>query len=104
MFIIAKKDQKSSHKVLVTKKKYDEIIPFHERISFDIADVSNHYEKIKAAYNRIYYVSEGVMHVCINDEIFILEKGDGCFIEKGMIFALQGTFSVIVVSHPSLVL
>lgn len=104
MFIIAKKDQKASPKILVTKKKYDEIIPFHERISLDIADVVDHYEKIKAAYNRIYYVSEGVMHVSINDELFTLGKGDGCFVEKGMILALQGTFSVIVVSHPPLVL
>jgi mannose-6-phosphate isomerase class I len=102
MFIIAKKDQKTSHKIIIQKKKYNDIIPMNDRISLDVADVVNHYEKIKAAYNRIYYVSDGMMKIQINKQLFSLEKGDACFIEKGMIIELQGTFSVIVVSHPPL--
>ena len=101
MFIIARKDQHATHKILIKKKKDNAIIPLNDRVSLDVANVVNHHEKTKAAYNRIYYVSGGSMKIYINNQLFILEKGDACFVEKGMIFELQGTFSIIVVSTAS---
>lgn len=102
MFIIARKSQASVKKIFEEKKSIDEIVPQDQKISLDIADVKNHYEQTKAAFNRIYYVSGGVMHVHIKNQDFELNKGDACFVEKGTIFELQGSFSVIIVSNPPL--
>ena len=102
MFIIARKSQASVKKIFDEKKSIDEIVPQDQKISLDIADVKNHYEKTKAAFNRIYYVSEGLMHLSIKNQDFELHKGDACFVEKGTIFELRGTFNVIIVSHPPL--
>lgn len=84
------------------KQSLDKIVAKDSRVSLDIADVVNHYEKIKTTYNRIYYVSDGLMQVHINNQELILQKGDACFVEKGMIVELLGTFAVIIVSSPSL--
>ena len=101
MFIIARKSQDSVKKIF-DEKSINEIVPQDQKISLDIADVKNHYERTKAAFNRIYYVSEGLMHLHIKNQDFELHKGDACFVEKGTIFELQGTFSVFIVSHPPL--
>lgn len=100
MFIIARKSQASVRKVFDEKKSLNEIVPQDKTISLDVVEVKNHHERTKAAFNRIYYVSEGNMQLYIKNQDIELQKGDACFVEKGTIFELQGTFTVIIVSHP----
>jgi mannose-6-phosphate isomerase class I len=102
MYIVVRKSQKGIKKISDEKKQLNEIVPIDQRISLDVAEVVDHHEKTKAAYNRIYYVSDGQMQIYFNNQHINLEKGDACFVEKGMSFELKGTFSVIIVSHPPL--
>ena len=102
MYITARKKDNSFKKIAEEKKSFDEIVQLDEKISLDVADVIDHYEKIKTAYNRIYYISDGKMQININNQEIILEKGDACFVEKGMVVELKGTFTAIIVSRPTL--
>jgi mannose-6-phosphate isomerase class I len=104
MFMIVRKSQDIVEKYSYEKQSLDQIIAKELRISVDVADVVKHYEKIKTDYNRIYYVSDGLMQLHINNQDLLLHKGDACFIEKGMIVEIQGTFAVIIVSTPTLYL
>ncbi len=47
-------------------------------------------------------IKKSVMKLSINGQEIQLQKGDACFVEKGMIFELAGTFIVIIVSQPPL--
>lgn len=102
MYMVVRKSLHSAKKISNEKKDLNEIIPRDQGISLDIAEVVDHHEKTLAAYNRIYYVSEGNMQLCFNNQHIHLQKGDACFVEKGMLFELKGTFTVIIVSHPTL--
>ncbi|HSW97887.1 MAG TPA: hypothetical protein VLF89_08735 [Candidatus Saccharimonadales bacterium] len=102
MYIVVRKSQKFAKKIFNEKKSFNEIVPTDLRISIDVAEVTNHHEKTTAGYNRIYYVKDGEMQIVFNNQHFNLSTGDACFIEKGMTFELNGTFGVIIVSHPPL--
>jgi len=102
MFMVVKKSEKLARKIFDEKKTFNEIVPHLDKVSLDIVEVKDHHEKTLAGYNRIYYVSEGEMLLQINNNIFNIQKGDVCFVEKGMRFELEGTFRVIIVSSPSL--
>src|SRR6185312_14765262 len=102
MFIVVKKTQKSVRKIFDEKKPLKEIIPQSDKLSLDIVEVKDHHERTIAGYNRIYYISEGQMLIQINKNSYYLQKGDACFVEKGMKFELEGTFRVIIVSSPAL--
>jgi len=102
--MVIRKTRTSIKKVTEDKKPLSELVKIDEKISLDVVEVNNHYEKTKAAFSRIYYISEGIMQLIINNQELLLEKGDACFVEKGMLFELKGTFTVIIVSRPTLYL
>ena len=105
MFDVVRKSKESKHiikKISEEKQSLNEIVDMKDRVLVDVAEVVDHHEKIKTAYNRVYYLFEGTMHVWINDQEIILQKGDACFVEKGMIVEIEGTFKVIIVGQPTL--
>jgi mannose-6-phosphate isomerase-like protein (cupin superfamily) len=105
MFTVVRKSKESKHiikKLSEEEHSFTEIVDMNERVSVDVAEVVDHHEKIKTAYNRIYYIFEGTMRIWINNQEMVLQKGDACFVEKGMIVEIRGTFSVILVGQPIL--
>ena len=102
MFMVVKNSNTPIKKISDDKKSLKEIVNLDEKVSLNVAEVIDYHEKTTAAYNRIYYVSAGVMKLSINGQEIQLQKGDACFVEKGMIFELAGTFIVIIVSQPPL--
>ncbi len=103
MFAVVRKSKESKHvikKISDEKQSLNEIVNIDDKVELNVAEVVDHHEKIKTAYNRIYYVFDGLMQIFINNQEILLQKGDACFVEKGMIVELQGTFSVIIVGKP----
>jgi mannose-6-phosphate isomerase-like protein (cupin superfamily) len=102
MYMVVRKSLNTAKRISGNKMTLNEIVPNDQRISLDFAEVIDHYEKTIAAYNRIYYIAEGHMQFYFNNQLINLQKGDACFVEKGMHFELKGTFTVIIVSHHKL--
>lgn len=67
-------------------------------LSLDVFEETDYYGKGRASFSRVYEVFDGVLHVIINDEEIILNKGDSIFIGKGTIYEMKGTFKVIAVN------
>ena len=69
-------------------------------LSFDFIEVDDIDIKLTAAYHLIYYVSDGTMHLIINDKnTYTLLKGDAVFVEKGMTYRLKGTFKATTINR-----
>jgi mannose-6-phosphate isomerase-like protein (cupin superfamily) len=102
MFTVIKNTKHPIQKISDEKKSLHELVNLDEKISLNVVEAIDYHEKTTAAFNRIYYISEGLMRLYINNQEIELQKGDACLVEKGMIFELQGTFTVIIVSHPPL--
>lgn len=105
MFTLVRKTKESKEiikKISDDKHALNEIVDINDKIELNVAEVVDHHEKIKTAYNRVYYIFEGVMQMLINNQEIILQKGDACFVEKGMLVELRGTFSVIIVGQPTI--
>ena len=105
MFAVVRKSKESKHiikKISEEEQSLNQIVDMNDKVSVDVAEVVDHHEKIKTAYNRIYYVFDGMMKIWINGQEMLLQKGDACFVEKGMIVEIRGTFSVIIVGQPTL--
>ena len=54
-----------------------------------------------AEYNRIYYVTEGVIKLTFNNQVHELTVGDTCFIVKGTAYHMSGTGTVVVINQPA---
>lgn len=102
MFTVIRNTMQSVSNISDEKNSLNDSINLDEKISLNVVEATDYHEKTKSAYNRIYYVSDGLIKLLINGQEIFLQKGDACFIEKGMTFELSGTFSVIIVSHPPL--
>lgn len=100
--MIAKNTQASVMKISNEKKHLSELVDLDDKLNLTVAEVADYREKTTAAYNRVYYVSEGNMSFSMNEQIIRLQKGDACYVEKGTKFELEGSFSVIIVSQPVL--
>ncbi|SRR5258708_27619148 len=102
MYMIVKNSGSPIQKIFDDKKSLEEIVAIDEKVSFNVTEAIDYYEQATAAYNRVYYIYDGLMKLLINGQEIQLYKGDACFVEKGMAFELKGTFKVIVVSQPVL--
>jgi mannose-6-phosphate isomerase class I len=102
MFMIVKKAAEPIIKITDDKKKLSEIVDLDDKLSLNVVEVTDHREKTTAAYNRVYYIYDGLMALHVNNQEIKLQKGDACFVEKGTKFELMGTFNVIIVSQPVL--
>lgn len=102
MFMVLRKSDTGTKKITDEKKPLSEIVNIDEKVSLDVIKAEDHYEKITAEYTRIYYVTAGSMQLLIREREILLQKGDACFVEKGTILELAGTFEVIIIGKPQL--
>jgi mannose-6-phosphate isomerase class I len=102
MFMIVKKSNVPIKKITDDKKQLNEIVDIDDKLTLNVAEVTDYREKNTASYNRVYYIYDGLMALNINNQEIELSKGDGCFVEKGTKFEMKGTFNVIIVSQPVL--
>lgn len=100
--MVVKNRLDSIKKVTDEKKQLNEIVDLDDKFTINVAQATDYREKTKAAYNRVYYISDGEMVLRINDQELQLRKGDACYVEKGTIVELEGSFNVIIVSQPVL--
>ena len=70
-------------------------------VSLATTKASDYYEEETTPYDRIYYVLEGELELTIQGESNTLQKGDCCFIGKGTIYEMRGTFEAITVNQPA---
>lgn len=52
-------------------------------VSLATTDATHYYEKEVCAYDRIYYMLEGELHINSDGQESTLHVGDACFIAKG---------------------
>lgn len=103
MFIIVRKSDASIQKIADNKITTNHIAnDSANSILLDVIEAANYDEKQTIAYNCIYYIFDGELHLRITNKETIVYKGDAVFIEKGMTVALKGTFKAITISHPEL--
>lgn len=102
MFMIVKNAVEPIKKITDEKKSLNEIVDIDDKLSLNVVEVTDHREKTTAAYNRVYYIYDGLMAISVNNQEIKLQKGDACFVQKGTKFELTGTFNVIIVSQPVL--
>lgn len=102
MFMMVKNASNSIKKITDDKKTLEEIVDLDDKLNLNVAEATDYREKTTAAYNRVYYIYDGVMDLHVNNQELQLHKGDACFVEKGTTFELVGSFSVIIVSQPVL--
>ncbi|MCX6731107.1 MAG: hypothetical protein NTZ55_04620 [Candidatus Roizmanbacteria bacterium] len=70
-------------------------------VSLAIIDATNYCEEEKTLYDRIYYVIDGKLGLTTDDNDQVLESGDSCFISKGTIYTMAGTFKLLVINQPA---
>jgi len=96
MFVVARKSDKYFR--ASSQMKDLDINPEDSHgVCLKLIEVIDHFEKQLAEYNRIYYVFEGILQLTVNDKEVLLNKGDACFVEKGMLFEMRGTFKAMSV-------
>ena len=96
MFVVARKSDKVFKEVSYTSNM---AIPSEDShgVCLKLIEETDTNEKEMAEYNRIYYVFEGDLQLTINNKEILLHMGDACFVEKGMLFAMKGTFKALSV-------
>lgn len=70
-------------------------------VSLATTEATDYYEKEACEYDRIYYVLEGELRISSDDVESTLQAGDACFIAKGTVYEMHGTFKVLTVNQPA---
>jgi mannose-6-phosphate isomerase class I len=96
--VVRKSDQEV--KKFADKKEASGDVSYREleNVSLDIIEVTDYFEKGKAAFNRVYEVYDGEMQLTIAGQQTSLHKGDAVFIEKDMDYELKGTFKAVAIN------
>lgn len=103
MFTVIRKSDQSRKKITENNDPIDYASKESlDTLSLDDFEGTDYYEKGKASFSRIYQVYEGAMHVIINEEEIILNKGDSIFIGKGTSFEMKGTFKALAVNKEAI--
>jgi mannose-6-phosphate isomerase-like protein (cupin superfamily) len=96
MFVVARKSDKVFKEVSYTSNMAISSEDSHG-VCLKIIEEKDCNKKEIAEYNRIYYVFEGELQLAINNKENLLYSGDACFVEKGMLFEIKGTFKALSV-------
>jgi hypothetical protein len=99
MFMLVRKSDRVAKKFDDKESAFDQsTLDALKSLSIDNFEETDYYGKGTAAFNRVYEVYEGELHVIINELEYVLHKGDSIFIEKGMTFEMKGTFKMIAIN------
>jgi mannose-6-phosphate isomerase-like protein (cupin superfamily) len=99
MFVVVRKSDPSRKKISGNNENIDRASNnLLNTFSLDIFEETDYREKGKASFNRIYEIYDGELHVIIDDQEIILQKGDSIFIGKGTSFEMRGTFKAVAVN------
>lgn len=102
MFKVVRKSEASIRKIAGNKIAVNYITKdISPGVSFATAEATNYYEKETTPYNRIYFVLGGRLVLVFDNEEILLEEGDLCFIEKGTIYEMKGTFKAAIINQPA---
>lgn len=100
MFVVVQKSDQSRKKIPDKNENNDQVLNDSlNSLSIDVFEEADYYEKGKAAFNRIYEVYDGELHVIINEQEMIIYKGDSIFIGKGTSFEMRGTFKAVAINR-----
>ncbi len=72
-----------------------------KEVSLATTKGKNYYEKEIANYNRIYFVLAGEITLQFENQEISLHAGDACFVEKGEMYTMRGTFEAVVINQPA---
>src|SRR5579859_5813936 len=99
MFTVVKKLEASVRKIAENKIARNYITKsISSGVSLATTEATNYYEKETSAYNRIYYVIDGILILVIDGEHISLQEGDSCYIEKNTMYEMRGTFKTVVIN------
>lgn len=70
-------------------------------ISLATTEATNYYEKETCEYDRIYYVLAGELRINSDGTESTVQVGDACFIAKGTVYEMRGTFKALIVNQPA---
>jgi len=70
-------------------------------VSLATTEATDYYEKETCEYNRIYYVLDGELQISSDGVKSTLQVGDACFIPKGTVYEMHGTFKALTVNQPA---
>ncbi len=102
MFKIVRKSDATIRKIAENKMAINLITKdITPNVSLAVTEATNYFEREIAEYNRIYYVTEGVLTLKFDNNKNDLEVGDSCFISKGTTYEMSGTFKAVIVNQPA---
>jgi ethanolamine utilization protein EutQ (cupin superfamily) len=70
-------------------------------VSLATTEATDYFEQETSEYNRIYYVTEGILNLVIEGEKISLEEGDACYIGRNTPYEMHGTFKAVIVNQPA---
>lgn len=102
MYKIIKSNEGTIHKIADNKIATNLITKeISLGVSLAVIDAKEYQEKETTLYNRIYYVVDGKLTLTFENDTHDLESGDSCFISKGTVYDMSGTFKTIVINQPA---
>ena len=102
MFKVVKKSEANVRIIADNKIAIDFITKdITKEISLAIIETNKYHGKEISAYNRIYFVIEGELHLIIDKKEVSLTSGDTCFIGKHTSYEMKGTCKTIVIDQPA---
>ncbi|HJP96547.1 MAG TPA: hypothetical protein VJ843_04205 [Candidatus Saccharimonadales bacterium] len=70
-------------------------------VSLATTEATDYYEKGTCEYDRIYYVLDGELQINSDGTRSMLRVGDACFIAKGTVYEMRGTFKALTINQPA---
>ena len=102
MYKIIKSNEGTVHKIADNKIATNLITKdINIGVSLAIIDAKEYHEKETTLYNRIYYIIDGILTLTFENDKHNLKSGDSCFISKGTVYDMSGTFKTIVINQPA---
>lgn len=84
-----------------TVRKIDDHMHAFDQMSLTRLEAGEYFGKHEAQTDIIYYVLDGIVEITFEKSTFVCTPGDACFISKGQVYILSGTFQVLSICSPA---
>lgn len=102
MIKLIKKSEGTVHKIAENKIATNLLTKeITKDVSLATIEATNFGEEETTLYNRMYYVTEGELTLVNDGKKYVMNPGDSCFIPKGTIYLMSGTFKLLVINSPA---
>ena len=102
MYKIVRKSEAVLRKITDNKTALNYITKeYSPNVSLAVIEGINYDAPVSAEQSWIYYILEGEMKLGFKENQVSLNKGDVCYVSKGELFQMSGTYRAIIVCQPA---